>query len=481
MTFVSELDPTALWRHFDRILEIPRGSKKEEQMRRHVIEVAEARGLEHATDDAGNLVVRVPGTAGREDAAITILQSHLDMVQEKRSDLDFDFDTDAIQPVADGDHLTADGTTLGADNGVGVATMMALMTEDGIPHGPLELLFTIDEETGLTGAAELATNLLTGRRLINLDSEEEGTLCIGCAGGAGNTLYLPVERAAVPADRIALVVEMAGLKGGHSGVDIHLQRGNAVKLLGRALAASPVPLRLAAFDGGSSHNAIPREAVATVILAPADRPRFEDVCRAEGAAIAAELQPGDPGATVEISEASLPAEAWTAGSTARAIQLVQAIPTGVMAMSFDLPDLVETSSTLATAHEVDGRFQLLISTRSSVASASLAQVRRIGAIAELAGAENVVRDGYPGWKPDPASPILQVLARVYEQVRGEAPDVRAVHAGLETGIIGEKYPGMDMVSFGPTIEFPHSPDERVNVPSVERYWKVLTAALDELS
>jgi dipeptidase D len=482
MTFVSDLEPTPLWRRFDEILEIPRGSKNEGRVRDYVLGIASDLGLEATVDDTGNVVVRKPGTDGR-DGPPTILQAHLDMVQEKNSDVDFNFETDAIRPVLDGEYLTADGTTLGSDNGVGVAAMLALMEAGDLSHGPLEFLFTIDEETGLTGAAGLAEGMLSGRRLINLDSEEERVLTIGCAGGADSHVFLTVERSSVPEGSSALHVRVAGMKGGHSGVDIHLQRGNALKLLARALYAVSLsePIRVASIEGGNAHNAIPREAEAVITFPAADGipDRVADIVRHELEAIAAELRTADPGFAFEIEEGESPGEAWTESFSRKGLELVTALPHGVIAMSLDIPGLVETSTNLAAVRERDGRLFILMSSRSSVMSALAALRQRIRSAAALAGAAVEEKDGYPAWQPDVESALLKVVKEVHERIAGEA-EIGAVHAGLECGIVGEKYPGMDMISFGPQIDFPHSPDERVKVPSVAEFYEVLTAVVSEL-
>ncbi len=482
MTFVAELEPRAVWRHFDEILAIPRGSKREARMRDHVIALARARGLAHDVDSVGNLVVRKPASPGRAGVPITILQAHLDMVQEKNDDVTHDFERDPIQPRRDGEWLKATGTTLGADNGIGVAAMLAVLEADDLEHGPLELLFTVDEETGLTGASGLSPTLLAGRRLINVDSEEEGIVTIGCAGGATTRIELTLDDEPSPSGARALDVRLHGLRGGHSGIDIHLQRGNAVALLARTLhaAASAGPIRLAAFSGGNAHNAIPREARATLVT---DAKSVEPVRRAiaaETEAIRAEYTKADPGLTPTVADGVAPARVWTLDATARALALLTGLPHGVLMMSLDIPGLVETSDNLATV-AVDGRkLSVLLSTRSSVASALAALRRKIRAIATLAGAQVSEQDGYPGWKPDVSSPLLAILKSVHEERTGRAPGVGAVHAGLECGIVGEKYPGMDMVSFGPQIEAPHSPDERVRIDSVGRFYDLLTAVLARL-
>ncbi len=481
MTVVTELEPTPVWSHFDRILKINRPSKHEELMREHVLAIAGEHGLEADVDAAGNVVVRKPGTPGHENAPATILQAHLDMVQEKNSDVDHDWASDPIAPQRDGDFIKATGTTLGSDNGIGVAAMLAVLEATDLAHGPLELLFTIDEETGLTGAAELDGSLLTGRRLINLDSEEEGTLTVGCAGGKDSTLTLPIETAPAPAGA-ALAITLRGLKGGHSGVDIHLQRGNAAQLLVRALAAAHAghPMHLAELRGGNAHNAIPREAHATVVVPESGRDAFVGALEGELEAIRAEYRPAEPGLEFRVEPGEVE-EIWADESAATALRLVAALPHGVMAMSYDIPGLVETSTNLATVQRKNGSFEIGMSSRSSVASALTALTRRIRALGELAGCDVREGDGYPGWQPNMDSELLAVMKELHERVLGFAPEVGAIHAGLECGIIGEKVPGMDMISFGPTIQFPHSPDERVEIATVGRFWDLLTTTLEELA
>ena len=483
MTFVSSLEPRPVWSHFDTILTIPRASKDEERMRQHVLGAAARHGCDHAVDSAGNVVVRKPASAGRDAARVTILQSHLDMVQEKNADVAFDFATDAIVPRRVGDHLYATGTTLGSDNGIGVAAMLAVMEATDLVHGPLELLFTIDEETGLTGAAQLDAGLLAGRRLINLDSEEEGILYVGCAGGGELRLTLGVTPSGTGGDDSAVTVALTGLKGGHSGCDIHLQRGNAVCLLARALLAAHAgaPFRLARLEGGSAHNAIPREAFATIVTGASERERVEAAIRNEFEAFRDEYRPADPGMTLAVGDATAADQAWDADTTATALRLLSSLPHGVEAMSYDIPDLVETSNNVATVKGVNGSLVITTSSRSSVDAELEALRRRIRATGELAGADVDVRPAYPGWKPNLESEVLEVVKQVHARELGAEPEVAAIHAGLECGIIGKKIPGMDMISFGPVIEAPHSPDERVHIDSVGRFYRLLTATLAELA
>ncbi|NHZ73349.1 MAG: beta-Ala-His dipeptidase [Nitrospirae bacterium] len=483
MTFVSDLEPKSLWRHFDQILTIPRGSKEEDRIRAYVVAQAEEVGLPFQVDGTGNVVVNKPATAGYEDRPVTILQSHLDMVNEKNSDVDHDFDKDPIQPREDGEYLTASGTTLGSDNGIGVAAMLAIMEADDLTHGPLELLFTIDEETGLTGAANLDPEMLRGRRLINLDSEEEGSLCVGCAGGADSEISLPISKRSAPEGSVALKVELKGLKGGHSGIDIHLQRGNATQLLTRALWAvgQDTPFNLASLAGGNKHNAVPREASAVVVLDAQSRAAFEEAVTDRLEAICEEFRPAEPGAQFSVSQVDVPEEVWDHESTGKVMALVVTLPHGVISMSYDIPGLVETSTNLATVKAQNGTVAIGLSSRSSVASALEALRQRIRSAASLAGASVEEGDGYPGWKPDLQSELLQVVRQVHEREIGTDPKIEAIHAGLECGLIGEMIPGMDMISFGPQIEFPHSPDERVKIASVDRFYKLLAATLEELA
>ncbi len=481
MTFVSDLDPKPLWGHFDQILTIPRGSKEEEKIRAFVVDLAERNGLEHHVDATGNVVVKKPGSPGKENAPAIILQAHLDMVNEKNSDVDFDFATDAIKPVLDGEYLTADGTTLGSDNGIGVASMLAVMEATDLVHGPLELVFTIDEETGLTGAAGLDPSSLSAKQLINLDSEDEGILTVGCAGGADTDLTLDLETTSAPDGAAAHTVKLFGLAGGHSGVDIHLQRGNAVQLLARILRAAEHPGFIADIEGGNKHNAIPREAWATLVIPEGTTGDFFARLDAAFQNVKAEYSVPEPGMEMSTGEVAVPETVWTAEATARALQTLVALPHGVVAMSNDIQGLVETSTNLAAAKRKGGALKVLMSSRSSVAS-GLDWIRdKIEAVADLAGAGVDHHDGYPGWKPDLDSRLLGIVRSVHTRVLGFEPTVEAIHAGLECGLIGEMIPGMDMISIGPQIEAPHSPSERVHVASVKRYWELLTETLKELA
>jgi dipeptidase D len=483
MTFVADFEPKALWAHFDKILTIPRGSKEEDQIREYVVQVAQRNDLEHAVDATGNVVVKKPGTSGMENAKGTILQAHLDMVNEKNSDVEHDFSSDAIKPVMDGEYLTADGTTLGSDNGIGVAAMLAILEAGDLAHGPLEFLFTIDEETGLTGAGGLDPTLLSARQLLNLDSEEEGALTVGCAGGADTDLTLTLETLPAPSKATAHRVKIQGLSGGHSGIDIHLQRGNAVQLLARMLHAMAhgTPGFLSELQGGDKHNAIPREAWATVVIPEDQAGEFLLQLGELFDCLKKEYKTVEPDMDLKLEEVPLPDQVWSTDSTWQALRFLVALPHGVVSMSNDIPGLVETSTNLAAVRTGGRDLKVLMSSRSSVASALGSIRRKIRAVGFLAGGEVHEHDGYPGWEPNLDSKVLEVVKNVHTRVMGAEPHVEAVHAGLECGIIGEMVPGMDMISFGPQIEFPHSPNERVKVSSVGRFYDLLTETLKELA
>jgi len=490
---LNELQPTILWRHFDALVRTPRPSKKETAVCDHVRKWAKEQGFEARTDDAGSVVVVVPATKGHEQAATVVLQGHLDIVCEKHSDVEFDFDTQPIDAYVDGDWVTARGTTLGADNGIGVAAAMAAAEDDTVVHGPLELLFTIDEETGMTGAKALQTDFINGRRMINLDSEEDGALFVGCSGGANSALSLPITRGPVPAGAKAFELRVAGLRGGHSGLDIHQNRGNALKILVATLqamsgAVADGALALANLSAGDKPNAIPREAEATIWLAAAALPQAQAAVATALQAAAQHYGPVAPELTIELQPSSeSPAGAGLDGagldgpSLQRLVAFVRALPDGVCAMSRDLPGLVETSTNLATGRTGADEASFVTSSRSSV-TAALDEVReQLRACATLAGAEIELQPGYPGWQPNMSSPLLGAAREVFREVFSEDAKITAIHAGLECGLIGERIPDMDMLSFGPEIENAHSPDERVNIPSTGRCYQFLKALLERLA
>jgi dipeptidase D len=480
---LSGLEPAALWKHFDELLKIPRCSKNEKKVREYVKGFAKKLDLECEEDKAGNVIIRKAASEGRSEAPTVVLQGHLDMVCEKNADTEFDFDKDAIKPKLKGDLLYASGTTLGADNGIGVATALAVLEATDMVHGPVEALFTVDEETGLTGAFELKDDFLTGRIMLNLDSEDMGVVTIGCAGGGDSHISIAMERVPIPPDRVMTRIKVDGLRGGHSGVDIHEERANAVKLLTRVLwEARDSNYLLVDIEGGDKHNAIPREASAVVVGGPTEMKRLKEKGTQSQEAFLAEFGGRDGGITVTIEDAGPPeGMAATIASTRRAVSLLMALPHGVEKYSHDIEGLVETSTNLAAVRIEEGRLVALHSTRSSIATALEALRGRIESVACLAGADIEHKMSYPGWKPNPKSKLLKVTKGVHKELFGSEPTVEAIHAGLETGIVGEKFPGMDMVSIGPTIKNPHSPEEYVDVKTVAEYWRWVAALLDKLS
>ena len=466
------LKPEIVWKHFDEIRKIPRCSKNEGKIREYVINFAKSKGLEYQVDEVGNVIIRKKASAGKENAPGVVLQAHLDMVCEKNSDVDFDFEKDAIRVKREDGWITADGTTLGADNGIGVAAALAVLEDDSIEHGPLEVLLTVDEETGLTGASNLKPGFLRGKYLLNLDSEDEGVFFIGCAGGRDTIFRMKITR--IRGSGKSFEVKVSGLKGGHSGVDIHLQRGNAIRILSRVLYEIGDP-KISLIDGGNKRNAIPREAKAIIF---ADENKVKDAVEKVLSEVKEELQYSDPGVKIEYSpyEANEYIE-----ESKKIIDFLMSLPHGVLAMSLAMKGLVETSTNLAVVKTHDSFVEIIESSRSSINSSLNFVCKQLKAHGDLAGAETEQPEGYPGWTPKPESRLLNIMKNVYKRLFGKEPEVTAIHAGLETGIIGKNYPDMEMISFGPTIKYPHSPDEKVEIESVEKFWKLLVETLKELS
>jgi dipeptidase D len=476
------LKPEKLWKHFSEILKIPHCSGKEKALADHLVSLARSWSLEVQKDRVGNVLIRKPASPGKEDSPGVVLQAHLDMVCEKNSDVSHDFLKDEIQAYIEGDWVKARGTTLGADNGIGVAACLSVLEDRSLSHGPLECLFTVDEETGLTGAFKLNKNLLQGKLLLNLDSEDEGTFTIGCAGGADSEIILPLDRKKRQA-RNVILVKITGLHGGHSGLDINLGRGNALKFLARilSLAAEKFKCELISFNGGSKRNAIPREAWAMVAVEKTAQRALNSFLKKEFEAIKFEYKINEPDIALDIRNMVNTDYPMTAESQARLLNLIQALPHGVVSMHQQIAGLVETSSNLAIVITEKKQARIICNTRSSVMSALEATRLVIRAVCHLAGAKALQPRGYPAWTPNLTSPLLQRMVGIYKNLFQQEPEVKAVHAGLECGIIGEKYEGLDMISFGPTIRYPHSPDERVNIGSVEKFWKYLLEALIKLS
>ncbi len=478
---LAELEPKPVWKHFNALAAIPRASTKEAAAREYVLAQAARLGLEVVQDKAGNIVVRKPAHPGREGATKALLQGHLDMVCEKNEGTVHNFDTDPIKVVRDGDWLKADGTTLGSDNGVGVSAALAVMESTDIAHGPLEFVFTIDEETGLTGAAEFQAGVLKSSYFLNLDNEEKGTLCIGCSGGVTTTARRKVTLRPASAGA-GWRIKVFGLKGGHSGVDIHQGRGNALRILGGVLqkALESLPVEVADIKGGSAQNAIAREASSIVVLDASREKELKSLVATAEAEFKADLGSFDPDLQITVEKAERPEKVLDAADAKQTVGLLVTMPHGVLAMSPDVPGLVQNSTNLAIITTKGDVVEIVTSQRSAIESSKQAAARMVATACRLAGFDIEHRGSYPGWKPEPTSEIVRKLQAVHQELFGEPAKLIAMHAGLECGVIGEKYPGMQMVSFGPTIVDPHSPNERVQISSVESFWKYLKAVLERI-
>jgi dipeptidase D len=481
MSVLANVEPRVVWKHFDRLAAIPRPSKKEAAARDYVRGVAARLTLETTQDPAGNLIIRKPARQGRELAPMALLQGHLDMVCEKDEGTVHNFDTDPIKLVREGDWLKADRTTLGADNGVGVAAALAVMESKDISHGPLEFAFTVDEETGLTGASQFPPDLLESKYFLNLDTEEEKMLCIGCAGGIDTRARRKV-KLAPPIGNSAWRIKVAGLRGGHSGVDIHQGRGNALQILGSVLQdlLERLPLELARVNGGSAHNAIPREASALVVIETARENALKSIAAEALAAHRSYLGAFDPGLQITVEKHDRPAAVMDAKDTENTVALLTTLPHGVLTMSPDIPGLVQTSTNLATVKTKGDVVEILTTQRSAIPSGKMAAARMVATTSRLAGFTVEHNGSYPGWKPNPDSDLVSKLQEVHHRVFGHPAKLFAMHAGLECGVIGEKYPDMQLISFGPTIVDAHSPHERVKISSVENFWRYLKSVLESL-
>ncbi|UZJ42375.1 aminoacyl-histidine dipeptidase [Prosthecochloris sp. SCSIO W1101] len=476
------LEPQEVWKYFYSLTRVPRPSGHEEKVRSFIADFGKNLGLETIVDDIGNVVIRKPAVAGLESREGVVLQAHLDMVPQKDSSTDHDFEQDPIEAVIDGDWLRADGTTLGADNGIGVAAAMAVLASTTLAHGPIEALFTCEEETGMTGAFGLKAGQLRGGILMNLDSEDEGELFIGCAGGLEVMVTLDYDKRPVPEGHAGFMIGVSGLKGGHSGMDIHLGRGNANKIMNRLLCYGHERhgLKLASIEGGTLRNAIPRESKATVVVPAEQSGCFLDELAMFSQTVQRELAVVDSGLRVITVPVEKPEYIIETSVVSRLLHMLYALPNGVMRMSDEMPGLVETSNNLAVVASCDGALKVECLLRSSVDSARDDLGIMIRSVARLAGAELVFGGSYPGWKPDPESTILKSMREVYKANFGKPPEIKAVHAGLECGIIGSTYPELDMISFGPTIRYPHSPDEKVHIASVGKFWNFLVEALENV-
>ena len=477
---IKNLNPELMWRYFDQITQVPRPSKKEEKIVRFLLDFAEQNGLEAKKDAANNVLIRKPATTGKENLKTVILQSHVDMVCEKNSDTVFNFETDPIQTRIEDGWVKATGTTLGADDGIGVAAALAILASKDIEHGPLACLFTTDEETGLTGAYALQKEFLAGDILINLDSEEWGEFCIGCAGGKNTAGTFTYTKTSAPTGYFWFEVQVGGLNGGHSGSDIHVGLGNANKILTRYLwgLLQECPLVIASIDGGNLHNAIAREAKAIAGVPFEFKEQTIVLLNQLQAQVSAELAKVDPNVQLTIQSVETPQDSIDFETGKTLIHTLYALPHGVFGMSHEIQGLVETSTNLASVKMKDGcKIVITTSQRSSTDSKKTDIVNKVTSIFGLAGAEVVSSEGYPGWKPNPDSTILKLSKTIYEKLFGEQPKVIAIHAGLECGLFFEKNPGLDMISCGPTILGAHSPDERIEIETVEKWWKFLVELL----
>lgn len=483
MSVFKGLKPEAVWGYFEEICQIPRSSKKEEKIIAFMLDWAQKQGLQAKRDKAGNVLISKPASKGRENAPTVVLQAHLDMVCEKNSDTIHDFDKDPIRPYVDGEWVKAKGTTLGADDGIGLAACMAVLSSKDIKHGPIECLFTVDEETGLTGAFALQPRFINGRILLNLDSEDEGEMFIGCAGGIDTVVRLGYTTETLAADAFALKVQVKGLQGGHSGDDIDKGRGNAIKILNRFLwdMNAKYGIRVALLEGGNLRNAIAREAEAVITVSY----RLKEQLRVDFNVYAAEMENvwhiTEPGLRMTLETTDLPVRVLDTQSTNALLNSLYACPHGVFSMSYRMPGLVETSTNLAAVRFIENNTILITtSQRSDINSEKFNIANMVEAVFTLAGAKVEHGEGYPGWVPNPESPIVKVAVESYKKLFGKTPVVRSIHAGLECGLFLEKYPDMDMVSFGPTLRGVHSPDEKINIKTVEMWWSHLIDILQSV-
>ncbi len=480
---IVNLEPKLLWENFYKLTQIPRPSKKELKAAEAVAEFGRSLGLETIQDEVGNVIIRKPATPGMENKKGVILQGHIDMVPQKNSDKVHDFEKDPIETYIEDGWVTANGTTLGADNGIGVAAAMAILQSDDIEHGPLEVLVTIDEETGMTGANELKPGVLKGDILLNMDSEDEGELYVGCAGGTNANVTFTFKEYPFPShDSKAFRIAVTGLKGGHSGLDINIGRANANKLLFRFLkyAVANLGVRLSSVDGGSLRNAIPREAFAIVAVPEKNRDEFIKALKDHESIFKNEYSSTEPGLKLDAEEVEHPEFIMNEVVQDDVINSIQACPNGVIRMSADMEGLVETSTNLAIVKSDKEHVYVQCLIRSSVDTAKEDVESMHDSLFRLAGAEIDFDGQYPGWKPNPDSPILKTMSKVYENKWGKIPKIKGIHAGLECGILGNTYPNWDMISFGPTIRYPHSPDEKVNIESVQKFWDFLVETLKNI-
>jgi dipeptidase D len=479
---LSSLYPQPLWQWFAQICAIPHPSKHEHALSQHIQAWARDKGLSVLEDKAGNLIIKKPATTGFENRKTVVIQAHLDMVPQKNADKVHDFTKDPIEAYVDGDWVKANGTTLGADNGIGMASALAILGSSDIKHGPLEVLLTIDEEAGMTGAFGVEPGMLQAEILINTDSEQEGEIYMGCAGGVDAEFTVPAQWQAPAGGVMAFTLSLTGLKGGHSGVNIHLGRGNANKLLARFLAdkATALQLAVAAFNGGSLRNAIPREASVTLTVPAAKLALLQQAVAEFEALLQFELAAVEPALKLSLAEEATPAQVLTPAAQSTLINLLNVCPNGVMRMSDEVAGVTETSLNMGVITTKDNSVQVLCLIRSLIDSGREQIEGMLSSLAQLAGAEVKFSGAYPGWKPNPDSPVMAIVNQTYKDIYHKDPVIMVIHAGLECGLFKKPYPDMDMVSIGPTIRFPHGPDEMVNIKTVGQYWELLLAVLERI-
>ena len=479
---IKKLEPKELWKYFYQITQIPHPSKHEDKIIKFIEQFGKELGLETLVDKVGNVIIRKPATKGRKKKKGVVLQAHIDMVPQANSDTKHNFLTDPIDAYIDKDWVTARGTTLGADNGIGVAAIMAVLASEDIKHGAIEALFTVDEETGMTGAFALEKGVLKGDVLLNLDSEDEGELCVGCAGGVDGNFYFDISFDEQDFNSQAIKISITGLKGGHSGVDINLERGNANKIAFRLIQylLDKFQIKVLDINGGSLRNAIPREAFIEVLVSKDKVKELLRFVKKYKKTIKAELTPVDPSVNIEVETIDNTKKPISNAVIEQLTKAVNGCPNGVIRMDKNMEGLVETSSNLAVVKLIDNKIVVQCLIRSSVNSVKDDLANSIGSVFSLAGAKIEFTGEYPGWKPNMESEILNTMKIIYTYLNGERPEINAVHAGLECGLLGGTYPNWDMISFGPTIKYPHSPDEKVEIESVINFYDLLIKTLEEL-
>ena len=483
MKKLSHLEPKQVWEYFEEICQVPRPSKKEDQIIQYLLDFADQHGLESKKDKSGNLLIKKPATSGKENIKTVVLQSHVDMVGEKNKGTEHDFEKDPIRPYIDGDWIKAEGTTLGADDGIGIAAQLAILSSQDIPHGPLECLFTVDEETGLTGAFALESGFFDGKVLLNLDSEDWGELFIGCAGGIDTTATIDFDREGVPDDHQGFMIQVTGLNGGHSGDEIHKGLGNALKIVNRFLwnLTDDYDVRISTFEGGRARNAIPREAEAHITVHEEDVENLKKYFDQFEAEIKNELKVTEPGLKLTYEEIELPEYVIDEDTQHDLVNALYGCPHGVHAWSREIEDLVETSTNMAAIKlQENNSFFVTTSQRSSVDSAKHDIASMVESVFRLGNAKVNHSAGYPGWQPNTDSEIMKITRDAYKRLFNQDPEVKAIHAGLECGLFLQKYPYLDMISIGPTIKGAHTPEESISIKTTREFWELLVEVLDNI-